>query len=218
MEQSKEKDIRPDLWGTVNTARRFERTSERDNGERRERNFNREKDTYRERPAKFSNRRDYRPSTEATDRQDRTERSERKVLVKRDSHTDNPRRPRIFRPRGEETTGNNHSNYNRPFDRDRKKISGREKEGLRQKHYSKKKLLAHRLKNEDENAELRLNRYISMGGVCSRRDADELIVAGRVKVNGEVVQYRRFESTEERQGGGGRRSDFPRKESISRFK
>lgn len=108
--------------------------------------------------------------------------------MKRDSHTDNPRRPRIFRPRGEETTGNNHSNYNRPFDRDRKKISGREKEGLRQKHYSKKKLLAHRLKNEDENAELRLNRYISMGGVCSRRDADELIVAGRVKVNGEVVQ------------------------------
>lgn len=174
--------------GNRNTARRFERTSERDNGERRERNFNREKDTYRERPAKFSNRRGYRPSTEATDRQDRTERSERKVLVKRDSHTDNPRRPRIFRPRGEETTGNNHSNYNRPFDRDRKKISGREKEGLRQKHYSKKKLLAHRLKNEDENAELRLNRYISMGGVCSRRDADELIVAGRVKVNGEVVQ------------------------------
>lgn len=27
-----------------------------------------------------------------------------------------------------------------------------------------------------------------MGGVCSRRDADELIVSGRVKVNGEVVQ------------------------------
>ena len=40
--------------GNRNTTRRFERTSERDNGERRERNFNREKDTYRERPAKFS--------------------------------------------------------------------------------------------------------------------------------------------------------------------
>ena len=35
--------------GNRNTTRRFERTSERDNGERRERNFNREKDTYRER-------------------------------------------------------------------------------------------------------------------------------------------------------------------------
>ena len=39
--------------GNRNTTRRFERTSERNNGERRERNFNREKDTYRERPAKF---------------------------------------------------------------------------------------------------------------------------------------------------------------------
>ena len=50
------------------------------------------------------------------------------------------------------------------------------------------KLLDQLLIFEDVNAELRLNRYISMGGVCSRRDADELIVAGRVKVNGEVVQ------------------------------
>ena len=40
----------------------------------------------------------------------------------------------------------------------------------------------------DENAELRLNRFIAMGGVCSRRDADQLIEAGRVRVNGEIVQ------------------------------
>nr|WP_227461935.1 pseudouridine synthase [Odoribacter sp. OF09-27XD] len=63
------------------------------------------------------------------------------------------------------------------------------KEELRKKHYSKKKQLEHhRLKVEKEDAELRLNRYISMGGVCSRRDADVLIAEGRVKVNGEVVQ------------------------------
>lgn len=67
-------------------------------------------------------------------------------------------------------------------------ISNEEKEKLREKHYSKKKQLEHRLKKQDENEELRLNRFISMGGVCSRRDADELIAAGRVKVNGEVVQ------------------------------
>jgi 23S rRNA pseudouridine2605 synthase len=41
---------------------------------------------------------------------------------------------------------------------------------------------------ENETTELRLNRYIAKGGVCSRRDADVLIQAGRVKVNGEVVQ------------------------------
>lgn len=34
---------------------------------------------------------------------------------------------------------------------------------------------------------IRLNRYISNAGICSRRKADELIVAGVVSVNGEVV-------------------------------
>ena len=35
--------------------------------------------------------------------------------------------------------------------------------------------------------EIRLNRYISNSGVCSRRDADIYIQSGNVKVNGEVV-------------------------------
>lgn len=35
--------------------------------------------------------------------------------------------------------------------------------------------------------EMRLNRYISNSGVCSRRDADIYIQSGNVKVNGEVV-------------------------------
>jgi 23S rRNA pseudouridine2605 synthase len=34
---------------------------------------------------------------------------------------------------------------------------------------------------------VRLNRFIAQAGVCSRRKADELIAAGRVRVNGEVV-------------------------------
>lgn len=34
---------------------------------------------------------------------------------------------------------------------------------------------------------IRLNRYISNAGICSRRDADKLIAEGLVKVNGEVV-------------------------------
>jgi len=54
--------------------------------------------------------------------------------------------------------------------------------------YSRKKQLEYRKAHEDEETELRLNRYIAKGGVCSRRDADVLILAGRVKVNGEVVQ------------------------------
>jgi 23S rRNA pseudouridine2605 synthase len=34
---------------------------------------------------------------------------------------------------------------------------------------------------------VRLNRYISNSGVCSRREADELISSGQIKVNGKVV-------------------------------
>jgi 23S rRNA pseudouridine2605 synthase len=36
-------------------------------------------------------------------------------------------------------------------------------------------------------AGIRLNRFIAHCGVCSRRDADELIAAGRIKINNSVV-------------------------------
>lgn len=35
---------------------------------------------------------------------------------------------------------------------------------------------------------IRLNRYVANAGVCSRREADKLIAAGQIKVNGEVVK------------------------------
>lgn len=38
-----------------------------------------------------------------------------------------------------------------------------------------------------ENEEVRLNRYIANSGLCSRREADEMIAQGLVKVNGKVV-------------------------------
>ncbi len=41
--------------------------------------------------------------------------------------------------------------------------------------------------NKEESHLIRLNRYISNAGICSRRKADELIAAGVVSVNGEVV-------------------------------
>lgn len=39
----------------------------------------------------------------------------------------------------------------------------------------------------DSNEEIRLNKYIAHAGFCSRREADEYIAAGKVKVNGETV-------------------------------
>ncbi len=124
-----------------------------------------------------------------TERTGGEERPERNYNRERRTDWNKPEqeRGRFSRDRNDEN-----SDYKRKFERDDRReqgnISRTEKEELRQKHYSKKKILAHRLKNENEETELRLNRFISMSGVCSRRDADELIKAGRVKVNDEVVE------------------------------
>lgn len=40
---------------------------------------------------------------------------------------------------------------------------------------------------ELDNTDIRLNKFIAMAGVCSRREADELIVQGLVSVNGKEV-------------------------------
>ena len=43
------------------------------------------------------------------------------------------------------------------------------------------------IKKAQTNDEMPLNKYIAHSGVCSRREAAELIKAGKVKVNGELV-------------------------------
>ncbi|MDR1562055.1 MAG: pseudouridine synthase [Dysgonamonadaceae bacterium] len=50
-----------------------------------------------------------------------------------------------------------------------------------------KKTNKYREENFDPNEELRINKYLANAGMCSRRDADEYIKAGMVKVNGKVV-------------------------------
>lgn len=44
-----------------------------------------------------------------------------------------------------------------------------------------------RFEKRDESGEIRLNRYIAQSGICSRREADEMIALGEVKVNGKIV-------------------------------
>ncbi len=53
--------------------------------------------------------------------------------------------------------------------------------------YSNKKRAAYREATIDPNAPLRLNKYLSNAGMCSRREADNYITAGLVTVNGVVV-------------------------------
>ncbi|HAA11877.1 MAG TPA: rRNA pseudouridine synthase [Cytophagales bacterium] len=42
-------------------------------------------------------------------------------------------------------------------------------------------------RDQKKSAETRLNKYIANAGICSRREADDLIAQGMVKVNGKVV-------------------------------
>ncbi|MGI4873730.1 MAG: pseudouridine synthase [Janthinobacterium lividum] len=58
------------------------------------------------------------------------------------------------------------------------------------KHYENDKTRGNKRRRDEEDfgtEELRLNRYIANAGICSRREADALIAAGEIRVNGEVV-------------------------------
>ena len=59
------------------------------------------------------------------------------------------------------------------------------------KHYEQDKTRGNKRRREEleefATDETRLNRYIANAGICSRREADVLIAAGEIKVNGEVV-------------------------------
>lgn len=62
---------------------------------------------------------------------------------------------------------------------DRKSDAGRYKKDFRSKKEEKTTYA--------EKGLIRLNRYISNAGICSRREADELIASGCVSVNGKIV-------------------------------
>ena len=53
--------------------------------------------------------------------------------------------------------------------------------------YSMKKRIEYKETHVDPDEAIRLNKYLANAGVCSRREADEFITNGAVKVNGEVV-------------------------------
>ncbi len=197
---------------------RNEGTGDRDNGNRyyRDSDRNRERgDRDNNRYENRDNRRSYERGNRDNNRfSDRGERRERRPQD-RDENTErrdnryqnrdrNDRREEGRRERGFREDGGRREGYrgdrrdrregddrrDRYSDRPARKVFTRraDGDGAPKSVYSKKKQIEYRKKNEGQETELRLNRYIAKGGVCSRRDADVLIAAGRVKVNGEVVQ------------------------------
>ena len=197
---------------------RNEGTGDRDNGNRyyRDSDRNRERgDRDNNRYENRDNRRSYERGNRDSNRfSDRGERRERRPqdrdenVERRDnryqSRDRNDRREEGRRERGSREEGGRGEGYrgdrrdrregddrrDRYSDRPARKVFTRraDGDGAPKSVYSKKKQIEYRKKNEGQETELRLNRYIAKGGVCSRRDADVLIAAGRVKVNGEVVQ------------------------------
>lgn len=73
-------------------------------------------------------------------------------------------------------------------DDSRKRGFGEKKEfpGKKFSDFTKKKS-SFSAKKKNNDGTIRLNKYIANAGVCSRREADELIKAGVVKVNGKVI-------------------------------
>lgn len=83
--------------------------------------------------------------------------------------------------------GRNSDNYRRGYNKD----EGGEKRAYRRKDEDFFDIGGNSRGYDDvqlgKDGLIRLNKYISNSGICSRREADELIKAGAVTVNGEVV-------------------------------
>ena len=162
--------------------RSFDRDSRdnRDNRERREYRNDRDNRDNRER-------REYRDNYRNSDREDRRERRPQDQDRNRENRFQDRNRDAYRRDDRREQGNRDDRGERRERFSERPKRSFDNEEASRSV-YSKKKQIEFRKKNEGQETELRLNRYIAKGGVCSRRDADVLITTGRVKVNGEIVQ------------------------------
>lgn len=183
------------------------RSFDRDRNDRSERprsfdrDRNRDERSSDDRPRSFDRDRSDRPSGDrprSFDR-DRNDRSDRPRSFDRDRNAGSDR------PRSFNRDRNDRSERPRSFDRDRN--AGNEESGeprfdrrtgrynkapnynldVMKKNLPRTKKVAQNLKRESDPDSIRLNRYIANSGVCSRREADELIGKGDVQVNGKVI-------------------------------
>ena len=160
-----------------------ERKPRAERGERSERSFNRPERG--ERTERSFNRPERGERTERSfNRPERGERTERSFnRPERGERTE-----RSFnRPeRGERTE----RSFNRPERGERTERRGDAKGGAKRGFAPKRDEKPRSYPKYNPNrvtGEIRLNRFISQSGVCSRREADEFILAGVVTVNGQVV-------------------------------
>ena len=121
----------------------------------------------------YNNDRPYRPRYNSGDGGDRPQRSYGGSSYGGSSYGDRPQRPR-FNPDG------GRGGYGRPQQRRTPDYDPNAK-------YSRKKQIEYKEQFTDPNEPIRLNKFLANAGVCSRREADEFIQKGAVKVNDVVV-------------------------------
>lgn len=146
----------------VRTAAPKERT------ERSERNFSRPKRaSYNPHFTEDNRLRDEYTPTERTERSERTTR---------------PARPDA-KPFGKRTEGGfkgkGNNNSRKPF--------GKSEGGFKGKPRTQERKSYPKFNPNKQTGEIRLNRFVAQSGICSRREADELIAAGLVSINGVIV-------------------------------
>jgi len=105
------------------------------------------------------------------------DRDERKPFGRRDDDERRERRP-FGRDERRSFGRDERRGFGRKFDRDERPKGGRR--GYRREKDPE-------FDRPRATGEIRLNKYLADSGICSRREADDLILAGAVTVNGEVV-------------------------------
>ncbi|MGB7529270.1 MAG: pseudouridine synthase [Sphingobacterium cellulitidis] len=195
------KDSRPDRDSKFGRDSKFDRNSK----------FG--KDSRPDRDSKFS--RDSRPDRDSRfNREDKDSKFNREERFNKEDRFNREERPERKSRYGEEATKrsskfskdskfNKDGKFEKSFNSDRpykkfdgkgrdfsKRNSGRDIEGRSDNDFRKdnfRKPKQEKNYNVEDDGLIRLNRYISNSGICSRRKADELIEAGVISVNGEVV-------------------------------
>ena len=193
---------------TANGERRLRpRRNFSDNGERRGFGERSEKRTFGERPERrtfgdrperrsFGSDRPRRNFSENGERRTFGERPERRTFGERPEKRTFGDRPekRTFgdRPRRSSDRGGFRNDRRNNFRNDRNYFRNEDESGISRMISRRPQAGNHAFSDNDMvmipvKEEMRLNKYIANSGVCSRREADNFILAGVVTVNGEVV-------------------------------
>ena len=117
---------------------------------------------------------DEKPARRGFSRRNDDERDEKKPFGKRSFNKDEREE------RGSRKSFGDKKPFGKRFDRDEERPARGGRRGYRREKDPE-------IDRPRATGEIRLNKYLADSGICSRREADDLILAGAVTVNGEVV-------------------------------